>query len=86
MDNLSPSIRVNDAHETSPNLRIIPPVLEMSVVIASTVIRALLANPYSPFLQPIMVFQGWNPGMRGSGMERKEMEGKKWDTQNMQRA
>lgn len=86
MDNLSPSIWVNDAHEMSPNRRIIPPVLEMSVVIASTVIRALLATPYSRFLQPIAVFQGWNPGMRGSGMERKEMEGKKWDTQNMHRA
>lgn len=76
MDNLSPCIRVNDAHEMSPNLRIIPPVLEMSVLIASTVIRALLAIPYSRFLQPIMLFQGKNPGMRRSGMERKEMEGK----------
>lgn len=86
MDNLSPSIQVNDAHEMSPNLRIIPPVLEMSVVIASTVIRALLAIPHSRVLQPIAVFQGWNPGMRGSGMERKDMEGKEWDTQNMHRA
>lgn len=58
----------------------------MSVVIASTVIRALLAIPHSLFLQPIAVFQGWNPGMRGSGMGRKDMEGKEWDTQNMHRA
>lgn len=49
---------MNDADEMSPNLRIIPPVLEMSVVIASTVIRALLAIPYSRFLQTIAVFQG----------------------------
>lgn len=34
----------------SLNLGIIPPVLEMSVVIASTVIRGLLAIPYSWFL------------------------------------
>lgn len=33
----------------SPNLGIIPPVLEMSVIIASAVIRALLPIPYSWF-------------------------------------
>lgn len=49
MDNVSPSICVNDADQMSPKLGIIPPVLEMSVIIASAVIRGLLAILHSQF-------------------------------------